>query len=116
MKKNCPMKSGGEAGRKGEDSKGGAPPRVRSATTPQQKGANGKREDGTVHSGEPQYSTTSSTTSAPTATTESASTGGLASGGERGDPADIDDFLKNATQILKLMARSRDLGARGARQ
>ena len=113
MKKNCPMKSGGEASRKGEDGKGGAPPRVRSATTPQQKGSNGKREDGTVHSGEPQYPTTSSTTSAPTATTESASTGGSASGGERGDPADIDDFLKNATQILKMMAEKQGSGSPG---
>ncbi|CAE7741106.1 Ppp5c [Symbiodinium sp. CCMP2592] len=112
MRRNCPVKAGGGEQPRREDGKG-APPRLR----PMGKGADAKRDDGTV----PTTSTTTagaststganSTTAAASApsslgasTDSTSSSSATAVGPESGGgPRDVDEFLRNATQILKLM-------------
>ena len=105
MKRNCPMKSGSEAGRRAEDGKGGQPPKVRSATSTSSTTSGNKRDDGTLSGGDSSTAATaaasSSSTMAPDVTTSSA---GSTTGGEDAKGGDMNDFLKNATQILKMMA------------
>ena len=103
MKKQCPLRGSSDGGRKGEEGKGAAGPKVRATMASANKGSDGKRDDGTAPGGEAQQS--SNTTSA--ATTASSAEAGFSTAstasGNRGNAGDIDDFLKNATQILKMM-------------
>ena len=103
MKRQCPLRASSDGGRKGEEGKGSAGPKVRATMASTNKGSDGKRDDGTVPGGEvPQSSST--TSAATTASTAEAgvSAASIASGA-RGSAGEIDDFLKNATQILKMM-------------
>ena len=99
MKRSCPLRSGTEAPRRPEDGKGTGGPRIKNMS---QNSGPDKREDGTVSAGDASASSaaptipatsTSSTTSVPTST--NAGTPGTQSS---------EDFLKSATQILKMMA------------
>ncbi|CAE7447103.1 RE1, partial [Symbiodinium sp. CCMP2456] len=95
LKRSCPMRQDGDGSGKGDSGKGSGQPRVKNMSQD-------KREDGTMPSND---TTTSSTTSTGPMTTSSNST---ASGS--GPPtmtsagASNEDFLKSATQILKMMA------------
>ena len=103
MRKNCPMKtSGSEAPRRDDTSRGAPQPKVKNM-----KGDN-KRDDGTTAAS----SSASAAASPPTTAGPSSSMGtsmdsnasvpGNAEGGSSG--RDVDDFLKSATQMLKMMA------------
>ncbi|CAE7877177.1 TY4B-J [Symbiodinium necroappetens] len=96
MKKDCPLKSGGEGAPREESGKGSGAPRVKNLNN------NDKREEGATQAQD-------SSSTSPTATT------GMA--GSLGTPTtptmptsstttnqSSEDFLKSATQILKLMA------------
>ncbi|CAE7421178.1 RE1 [Symbiodinium sp. CCMP2592] len=113
MRKNCPVKASATDPPRRDDGKGGQP-RLR----PMGKGGDGKRDDGTV----PPSSST--TTSAPTTTTgpptsaaasmsgsldsASSASGGPSVSEAGGAPRDVDDFLRNATQILKMMTEQQN--------
>ncbi|CAE7252482.1 RE1 [Symbiodinium sp. KB8] len=103
MKRQCPLRASSDGGRKGEEGKGTAVPKVRATTASTNKGADGKRDDGTAPGGEAPQS--SSTTSAATtaSTAEAGVSAASMASGARGSAGEIDDFLKNATQILKMM-------------
>ncbi|CAE7224366.1 RE1, partial [Symbiodinium microadriaticum] len=102
MKRNCPVKDGNTDGpRRGDEGKGGQPPKVRSANTGGQKGGEGKRDDGTMPG-----STTSSTPASSSLGGSMDSNQGGGGGSASTAPMaakEMDDFLKNATQVLKLM-------------
>ncbi|OLP91566.1 Copia protein [Symbiodinium microadriaticum] len=103
MKRQCPLRVSSDGGRKGEEGKGAAGPKVRATMAATNKGSDGKRDDGTAPGGEAQQS--SSTTSAATtgSTTEAGFPTASTASGSKGSAGEIDDFLKNATQILKMM-------------
>ena len=108
MKRQCPLRVSSDGGRKGEEGKGAAGPKVRATMASTNKGSDGKRDDGTVPGGEAQQS--SSTTSAATtgSTTEAGFPTASTASGPKGSAGEIDDFLKNATQILKMMTEKQD--------
>ncbi|CAE7908879.1 RE1 [Symbiodinium sp. KB8] len=95
MKKDCPMKSGGDAQGRGDGGKGAANPKVKNVRPD-------KREDGTL----PASENSSSTTSAPAATMGEATTTPASSTTTAAPTttSSSEDFLRNATQILKMMA------------
>ncbi|CAE7274874.1 TY4B-J [Symbiodinium sp. CCMP2592] len=110
MKKSCPLRTGTGDPPRRDEGKGGQPPRLR----PLGKGSDGKRDDGTVPT---TTASTTATTGGPGAASsgsastgasmDSSSTAGSSAAGVTGEaPAgarDVDDFLRNATQVLKLM-------------
>ena len=106
MKKNCPMRTGDGAPR-GEDGKGKGQPKVRAANSNASRGAEGKRDDGTVPVNElPTSSSTTTTTSAnmdSNVTATSASTTSTST-------QEMDEFLRNATQVLKMMSEKQGTG------
>ena len=113
MRRNCPMKASSDGSRRDEGARGGPQAKVKNL-----KGDN-KRDDGTV----PSVSsvTTSSTTpaasSGPTSSMgtsmdSNASASGSAEGGAT--VRDVDDFLKSATQMLKMMAEQQTSTKPGA--
>ncbi|CAE7461069.1 unnamed protein product, partial [Symbiodinium sp. CCMP2456] len=104
MKKNCPVRNGQGDPPRHDDGKGNQP-RLR----PVGKGGDGKRDDGTVPASttSPQQSSSSAGPSSG-ATSASASMDSTAGGSAPLEATvqgrDVDDFLKNATQVLKMMA------------
>ena len=104
MKRSCPMKSGADAGRKGDEGKGGAQPRIKNANVPAARSSD-KRDDGTASGPEASVPTTAATSASSTTTNDPApSSTSTAPSSDRNAAGDMDDFLKNATKILKIMA------------
>ncbi|CAE7242425.1 RE1 [Symbiodinium sp. CCMP2592] len=102
MRKNCPLKSTGNDGpRRGDDGKGGAGPRVRSATTTGTAPGDGKRDDGTLPQVPPATSSTPSGSASMGAS--AAQSGSTASATSTATNKDMDEFLKSAAQVLKMM-------------
>ena len=95
MKKDCPMKGGGEVQPRGEGGKGTANPKIKNVKPD-------KREESAL----PVNDTSGSTTSPATATAGSSSSGPATSTTTIPPTTTTsnEDFLKSATQILKLMA------------
>ena len=84
-----------------KEKEGMQPPKVRSANSGGQKGGDGKRDDGTLPG-----STTSSTPASSSLGGSMDSNQGGGGGSASTAPMaakEMDDFLKNATQVLKLM-------------
>ena len=104
MKKNCPVKTSSTEHPRRDDGKGGQP-RLR----PLGKGGEGKREDGAVPPATSATTPTPQSTSTSSAGTSASASMDSTSGGPGNTEAttsvrDVDDFLKNATQVLKMMA------------
>ena len=104
MKKNCPVRNPTTEHPRRDDGKGGQP-RLR----PVGKGGEGKRDDGTAPSAAGPATTTTQSTSTSSAGTSASASMDSTSGGPGTAEAptsirDVDDFLKNATQVLKMMA------------
>ena len=106
MRKNCPVRGAGDLARR-DDGKG-AQPRVRNLG----KGAEAKRDDGaapltaaaTSSSSSPPTASSSSGSASMGASTDTAASAPAPTPGEGGTAAkDMDDFLRNATQVLKMM-------------
>ena len=98
------MKSGADAGRKGDEGKGGAQPRIKNANVPAARSSD-KRDDGTASGPEASVPTTAATSASSTTTNDPApSSTSTAPSSDRNAAGDMDDFLKNATKILKIMA------------
>ncbi|CAE7803587.1 RE1 [Symbiodinium sp. CCMP2592] len=114
MRKNCPVKVGGGEGQRRDDPNRGAPqPKVKNV-----KGGDNKRDDGTA----PLATSTATSSSAPTGTAGSTSSASASmdstvsapSGSESASSVrEVDDFLKNATQMLKMMAEQHNPGRGG---
>ena len=106
MRKNCPVRGAGDPVRRDEGK--GSQPRVRNLG----KGGEAKRDDGAAPS---TAAATSSSSSPPTvssssgsasmgASTDTAASAPASMPAEGGTAAkDMDDFLRNATQVLKMM-------------
>ena len=113
MKKSCPMKPGNGGG-KGEDGKGKPNPKMKAVQAGR---GEGKRDDGTVQGAEgatsstPQSAPQASSSSTTGTTAQSSSTSTL-------DPSattqDMGEFIRNATQVLKMMTSKQEGGAEGA--
>ena len=93
LKKNCPMKAGSEARPEG---KGSGQPRLKPVSQD-------KREDGAMPSNEGLTATTSSTGSDAGNQPSAGTTTGTSTTSST-TPQSSEDFLKSATQILKMMA------------
>ncbi|CAE7749536.1 RE1, partial [Symbiodinium sp. CCMP2456] len=115
MRKNCPVKGAGQdGGRRGDEGKGGQPPKVRNAaTTSGNKGSDGKRDDGTVPQSSSVTSSTPASSSLGASTDSSQGGGGLAAQGAGTSNKEMDDFLKNAAQVLKMMTDQQGQGGGG---
>ena len=112
MKKNCPVKPTTEPPRRDESGRGNPQAKVRNV-----KGNDNKRDDGTVaptpSSSAPSAAASSAgnpTGSLGASTDSSNSTAPTADGGS--SVRDVDDFLKNATQVLKMMAEQQQSSSR----
>ncbi|CAE7327876.1 RE1 [Symbiodinium sp. CCMP2592] len=98
MKKNCPMKTS-DSSAKGDEGKGKPQPKVRaasSATTNRQ--SEGKRDDGTLPAGDPASSSSASTSASASMDSNATTTQAPTSSAQ-----EMDEFLRNATQVLKMM-------------
>ena len=107
MKRNCPLKDN-EAPRKGGEGKSAPQPKVKNAQPTGPRAAD-EREDGTASGGGP--STASSQNTSASSTLNEPTSTSTQQGSEKAMPGEMDDFLKNATQILKIMAEKQGSGA-----
>ena len=107
MKRSCPVRVGDNA-RKGDEGKGTAQPKVKNAA-PSSTRAGERKTEG---AGQPGASSTatSTSTSVPSTTSEPAAPSATP-GEDKANLSDVDDFLKNATQILKMMAEKQGGGS-----
>ena len=103
MRKNCPLKGAGSDGRRGEEGKGGNAPRVRIAAPVGQNNVDGKRDDGTLHQAAASTPSVSSATPSTGASMDSAQGGDKASSSSTATQKDMDEFIKSAAQVLKMM-------------
>ena len=100
MKKTCPMKALDGGGR--DDGKGKGYPKVKSAQ--QGRGGDGKRDDGTLPGSEPSTSTAAASSSSSASTTMDSSTTTTSAPTSTSSAQEMDEFLRNATQVLKMMS------------
>eukprot|EP00439_Symbiodinium_sp_Y106_P017730 s318_g2.t1 len=104
MRKNCPLKgAGADGGRRGDDAKGGGAPRVRNVASSPQVGADGKRDDGTLPQAAGPSPTAPSGSASASASVDSTQSGAGAPATSSASPKDMDDFIKSAAQVLKMM-------------
>ena len=97
MKKTCPMKASDGGGR--DDGKGKGYPKVRSAQ--QGRGGDGKRDDGTLPGSEPSTSTAAASSSSSASTTMDSSATTTSVPTSTSSAQEMDEFLRNATQVPK---------------
>ncbi|CAE7258992.1 unnamed protein product [Symbiodinium sp. CCMP2456] len=101
MKRNCPVKQyPGDGGRRNDEGKGGGSPKVRQAAAGTQRGGDGKRDDGAAPTSSSASSIAGSSLGVPGDTSSMAASSTASAGIP---PAEVDDFLKNAAQVLKMM-------------
>ena len=104
MRKNCPLKgAGADGGRRGDDAQGGGAPRVRNVASSPQVGADGKRDDGTLPQAAGPSPTAPSGSASASASVDSTQSGAGAPATSSASPKDMDDFIKSAAQVLKMM-------------
>ena len=98
----------GDGARKGGEAKGTPQPKVKNAQ-PSTSRTTDKREDGTTQSGDNSATTTTTTSASSTINEQTSSTAPQA--GDKQGTGDMEDFLKNATQVLKMMAEKQGSGS-----
>ena len=104
MRKNCPVKeAAGDGGRRGDEGKPNAQAKVRATAPSGSRGTDGRREDPNATLATATASTTPSSSSLGASTDSNQGAAVNAATTPSAPTPGIDDFLKNAAQVLKLM-------------